>query len=499
MNIRLFFILFIITNLSHGSTCIGFYAPKRTQHEVLNFDIPAAFSKQRSISPPHLDVTIDNLKRILGLSDSAFVEAQNEMFNADGFTGKFDRMMFSYAPNLKLSLENGRQKLRAIRINLSDSEMSIAVLQDMYVALRLIPGLEIIVIVAPGMEEKMNLSMQKVPAEIRSRIKIILYDSKDPWLTGLTPAEAAVELGNIWAQDHSKPFENGKKLSTFIFRKFNDSLATEQLKKSDKIDTKNYILDLDGGNIIVGDRNILIGANSVYYIMREGLSYESVIQFLEASFSKKVLVVGVPKLVGEEIRMSQSSFHIDLDLVLAVDKTTNSEIALVRSPIALITEILNIPYERKIPDVDYVKFLEQKLLAFYKEKAKHKPLTASTIKLLEVLTQMDPKQMVADELASLHTRRWLEIHGYTTREVPGYGFFSTTMAKQNFFFGTNSILSGNIALVPWNNIPELDQAIGRIYKNLGYEYYPMRSSVQTIECHGGIRCASETYRFPLKE
>ena len=87
---------------------------------------------------------------------------------------------------------------------------------------------------------------------------------------------------------------------------------------------------LQGGDIIVGDKNFFVGENELKAIqIMFPVPDVTAVEVLSHMFQKPVLPVYVKsnRDAGDEW-----SFHIDLDMVLAVDRHTNKEVALIRSP-----------------------------------------------------------------------------------------------------------------------------------------------------------------------
>ena len=91
----------------------------------------------------------------------------------------------------------------------------------------------------------------------------------------------------------------------------------------------------------------------------------------------------------------------------------------------------------------------------------------------------------------------LQEKGYEVRTVPGFENLISGGNRLNAQNYTNVVLSENKALVPAYGVRAVDEAAFKVYRDLGYEVIPMRSTRYTLCMEGGIRCTSETYRTHL--
>ena len=380
-------------------------------------------------------------------------------------------------PSYKLSLENGRQKLSQVRINYTGGMRANAVLRDYARANFYLPDLKVVILSAKEDLHKLETELSRYPKEFRRQVTVL-------------PMEDAYGH-SLWAQDSSKPIDQ-KTPTTLVLEPHGVGVYKVQDQKlaEKTVTTVAFPVKLQGGNIIVGDRHALIGPEDLETTMDSlALEENDARKFLAKALGKEVLVMGAP---GPRGNLVQRSFHIDLDLVLAVDQKTGIEHALVRSPYTLLRELAGAP-SVAAPSLNEFLNLKQIILAKFQEKARSTPLTRGTLEFLITLNKIDPELVVLDELQGQFMARNLHLAGYPVQYVPGFGDINDTN-RQGFFTGTNSILSGSKALIPGNDFPELEKMNQKMYETLGFETIVMASTQKTIECQGGIRCVSETFR-----
>ena len=283
----------------------------------------------------------------------------------------------------------------------------------------------------------------------------------------------------------------------------------QAVKKSGKISVLDpNSFELQGGDIVVGDRNVIIGANQLAAVTKSlNISREQAVQVLTDTFKKPVIVAGIRATVKDadgvhRLGWAPWHFHIDLDMVLLVNRNTNKEVALVHSPDALFKLFAPQAPLSEAPTLREVKNAIQAVVNQLVQKAEAGTLLSKGEMDLAELLSTYPKVAIQREIIMGKLfKRSLEDQGYDVQELPGLGVFdkntpTTKDSRSHFFFGTNAVLSESTALVPNNRIPVLDAAIERVYQSLGYNVIPMQSASKSIVHWGGTRCSSETCRRP---
>ncbi|MES2964208.1 MAG: hypothetical protein V4760_09985 [Bdellovibrionota bacterium] len=493
-------------------TCAAFFEGERV-HAIQTIEAIAVARKRLTFAEPKRDREFDfegnDLRRhldALKLSDAEFADLVKpnskrddsiEAYVARGMTfeeaviateyGKhhpelveyFDqagRVRLDLLPTVSLSLENGRQKLDFARIHYTVREEleSSRVLVDYLSAATTMNSLRLLV-VTDQPRAKLDAFLSKAPEDVRKRVEILEVGKE-------------AEL-SMWAQDGSKPLEGASRsieLGSTRYKPGNEALSAAGRIAFEK----QLPFLLQGGNIIVGDRHVFVGQAEIHStLMAFKVSQQRAVEILSHVFGKPVL----PLWVKSSIAARPWSFHIDLDMVLAVDRKTNREVALVRSPEALLNDLSGMKLTAE-PTIEEIKAIRTKVVDRYEAGIFGKSLDSGSRRFLETFATWSGFAIQQAIASSRMMKRTLRSYGYEVRDLPGFG--DTTMNKQLFFFGTNAILTDRHAIIPSNQMPELDRRIAAIYRDMGYDVVPMRSSSATICKQGGIRCATETYRRP---
>lgn len=380
-------------------------------------------------------------------------------------------------PRVSLSLENGRQKLDFARIHYTkrDSDIADEVLRDYLQLAEINRDLKLMIVTN---RDDLDAKLSRVSRDVRSRIEIQQTNS-DLW---------------IWAQDGSKPIDLPRQTAEFGQRRYAD--ATMELGSAGVINNRPVHVNgwngfFQGGNIIVGDRNVFVGEKEINYVqLAYNESEAGALRIISSIFQKPAL--------GAYLRTSQYggnewSFHIDLDMVLAVDRHTNKEVALVRSPEALLTALSGESMPTHPTNEDVIR-MRDLILKRYRTGYFGQMLAPGSNEFFVRLSATDAislREMIANGRLF---KRLISAYGYETRALPGFG--DAQGAGQSMFFGTNAVLSGDLAIIPQNKMPELDRLIRAEYEKLGYTVFQMRSAAKSICQQGGPRCVTETYRKP---
>lgn len=432
-----------------------------------------------SLMSPSDDLRIENIESLVaaGISVEAamktisYGEIDRERLALYQPNGQLDLSKF---PKVSFSLENGRQKLDTARIHFAkrspiDSDM---VLADYLRAAEKMKDLKILV-VSDRPRAELELVLKRASRDVRRRVEIV---------------ETEIELWQ-WSQDGSKPIDLPSasiNVDTKRYEGVNSALAAAS---SFRFET-TFPFHLEGGDIVVGDRNIFMGPSSVRSFQTKfSLSMAQAVESLSEIFGKPLIIISLPG----EIHAEPWSFHIDLDLVIAVDRNSNKEVALVRSPEMMLNHFSGAQISAE-PSVDEIVRVKQEILNRFENGSYGSAQTRGARQFLREIGMTSPHIIRNMISKSRMMKRFIAMNGYEVREIPGFAEANTSRSQK--FFGTNAVLSENYALVPGHDFPVFDQLIKGIYEKLGYEVIPMHSSVRTSCFDGGIRCATETFRKP---
>jgi hypothetical protein len=396
---------------------------------------------------------------------------------------------FNEIQKVSLSLENGRQKLDFARINFSRNSLqqSREVLKNYLDAATKNLGLNVLIF-TDVLDGDVEAVIKLYPLQVQRRFT--LQES-------LVPIE-------IWAQDGTKPLDRSKTTLNLSAERYQG--ANQEFFLGQQVaPIQGLPFELQGGDIVVGDRHVLVGLSEIQDVQKAfgNISEIDAAEILSHLFGKPVLPLYLAADNGDR---TPWSFHIDLDVVLAVDRNTNTEVALVRSPEAFMEAMSGMKftptfgtYDSKVT-VEQIRTMRKRILERYAAGDFGSSFSTGTRSFLKILAYTNPLYIAHSIWASRMFKKQMRIHGYRIEDVPGFGEVNLNGKRaspnQMMFFGTNAILSGRFAYIPNNAMPELDRMIEAVYKKLGYEVIPMDSSSKTICYEGGIRCATETYRKP---
>lgn len=254
-------------------------------------------------------------------------------------------------------------------------------------------------------------------------------------LAGRVWITTARETHSIWAHDGSKPLATyGQTLARVmgILAASDQRLrwATQALTAVD-IEVIESDLPFEGGNVVVGDFHVFMGSDIIEYMMDEtGAPRSEIVAAYGRQFGKPVIEVGAPTVGGEVL---QPAFHLDLFFTVARDWTR--------------------------PGVHNVILLQEALggAGDYSERL----------------------EAIAEQMRRL---------GFEVRRIVGQHSGAAVRITYN-----NVVLSGQTALVPAYFGHDNEEAF-EVFRRLGYQVLPMKSSDETMRWNGAIRCATETHR-----
>lgn len=354
---------------------------------------------------------------------------------------------FNYKPEnpIKLAVENGDAKLSAIRMNWIPEHDAISTeqLENLIPYLRNNPTVELWISSQPQWHKKIALQLEKLSPKERQQIK---------WI------EHKEVQGSLWAQDGSKPLASGNETMVPRSNHQNPDLGLSPLIEKDLLKTRKSLFKFEGGNLIVGEKEIFVGPKVVEDAMKDFfISRTEALEALSREFGRPVVELGVP--FGNQ--MKQVDFHIDLSMSIVRDYKTKKEVVLLDS--------------------------ETLALELLKKAAKDNGARSEHLK--EVLKTLDPDEILSREKALNYMEMELKKKGYEVRRIPGLS------QNEHIFNYTNSIYSGNSALVPEMGISVWDESVKATFIEMGHEVYPMPVAQKSLCQKGGIRCLSETFRM----
>ena len=274
----------------------------------------------------------------------------------------------------------------------------------------------------------------------------------------------------IWAQDDSKPLQDGRLLvspdETSVLMNM-DTLSSFQLQRA--------VLEFEGGNIVVGERHLFIGAKQIADVANHlGVSFEQALGFYEETLSKNVFPV------GDLINMQQIDYHADLTLAVGYSPAKSKEIVFLAS-----AEKARQVYLQQLRQIarlglDFVTSAQAELYR-------------TEFDLIESFLTHDFSGRAEQNKKMKVTLQKL---GYEVVEVPSFGLDKTlTNVLPKRINYLNTVISGPDILVPHYNLLILDKAAQDIYRSYGFNVIPARRSTKCLFKHkGGPRCALSTVR-----
>jgi hypothetical protein len=358
---------------------------------------------------------------------------------------------------LSFSSESGRQELKVVRIGFFRKDWRERIVTSYAEAMDKIPGFDLWVSSRSEDIEYLEGILSKLPKEIRNRIKISQTDG----MTGK----------NVWTQDGSKPLSSSSPAAATPAVKVHPvyDATIEALKATQKLSVIQSLFKFEGGNVIVGERNLFIGTTDVYQNMnRLHCSRKEILAALEQEFGLPVIEIGggMPEQNGAISYPSQQDYHIDLSMALVYDHVKKKEVVLLESP------------------EKFVNYLADKPESSFRSKEERYFLNLIRDGQLSSMTAVN-RQGYLDAVG-----KKLESEGYEVLRIPGYNEDAQKMI--NF---TNAIFSGRNAIIPETGFTELDESYKKILSSMGYKTIVSMKLVQEMKkMQGGIRCFSETYR-----
>ncbi len=403
---------------------------------------------------------------------------------------------FNYQPNqpVSLALENGDARLQAIHLNHDHNDNGFrSLLSDYKAVLDVLPTLQFIVVTTPeDFIDLNNYALEIFGENWREHIQVVLTD------------EARIY---VWTQDASKPLADG--LATMLpaqnhtMSRPSYRATVEDMEKAGVVQTRQSIFTFDGGNIIVGSQHVIVGPDVVARAMHDfRISRTEALDALSKEFGRPIIEVGYFErearwLTSDLYFLKQVDFHIDLTLSIVRNRNTQVETAVVQSPRLLYEHVLGVT---DLDKMSPAQFAEAKLnwLESLRDQvlAGKLHLTKEERGFIAQINSHSLNSILTWDLRAGHVAKILADSGYTVVRIPGINVLQSRNQVDTYNY-TNAIFSDDLALVPSYDVRWVDELAHSIYQGMGYQTIPMPST-QTYICQmGGIRCASETYRFPV--
>lgn len=392
------------------------------------------------------------------------------------FTGKFK---YEQDYPLRLSLENGDEPLKTIKMNwISSNESRIEFVSEEHFnglvkAMEKMRDLNLLVYVTTKNKEKVLNKLKQLEPQIKKRI-------------GLVIKEDDVKM-DFWAQDTTKPITEGDQLVTVRPLEKNDP-NTIELKSNRIIKIKDTPFYFEGGNVVVGSKHIFVGEDTITKNMKlYEISYMEALNALEEEFGKPIIV------------LDQIDYHIDLTLAVVRNNRTGKEDVLLSSP-------------KKAAELISQSHLLEKLL---KEGAEFETKGEKDLNsFFGFVAKNDERQISMNYRSArlLRLKEKLMDLGYNVHDMPDlslvhdYRRIKSEHRSENYknrsasvFNYTNAIFSKNEVLVPETGVKIFDDYVYNIMRLLGKEPIPLPAGQHSICFMGGIRCMSETFRQKLSD
>ncbi len=400
---------------------------------------------------------------------------------------------FRYRPEqpVRLSAENGDEKLSIARIHydMSGGGIERQLLIDYVNVLNQLPGTRLWILV--NYKRDLKRWIEKLPKTIRSQVEV-------------TETYSGVDRLSLWAQDGSKPISaSGPStkhvLAPFKTEKEHYAVINDQLLEHGQSMTQSPFR-FAGGNLVVGEKHVFVGPDVVHMAMLNyGISRVEAMDALTAEFGKPVIEISYKTLPTgryKSIVRGRLDFHIDLNLAVVRNRKTGRETVLIQSPASAILTLMGKRDRASLP-AEWDKFCEA--LVQGAKQDPHSILTAGEKALIKTLQRMSPNDILIQEDQAKEIAKSLAAKGYEVQFVPGISQIESKRIDYvwEIFNYTNSIFSGNHAIIPDLGIPALDAAFNKQISNLGYNPITVKSPRLSLAAFGGIRCMTQTYRYPV--
>jgi hypothetical protein len=396
-------------------------------------------------------------------------------------TGKF-----IYEPKASpLAVEDGKAPLDFIRIGFDSIRLPATdLLKDYLEVLKKMPQLKLVISAHSFSKLKLAFLLRNISEDLRARIKIIYQKNSMPF---------------FWAQDSAKPLADGGLLIPDNLIELSGTsdkktlVPQQRLSAESGLSVAQSIFDFDGGNMVVGEKAIFIGPALVRSAQAKfKISASAALQAFEKEWGKKVIVVGIP----DQGKMRDAVFHLDVLLAIAQDLSTEA-----KNDVILLSSFKRaIDLIRETPSTDYSEDALYQLVDEIKIKVKrdHRKMPRAELLMLKYFRSLPVHAMVRQIKDEDVLENFFSDQGYRVKKLPGFLNMDNEEEHPQFYTYTNSIFSGNHAIISEFGIPSWDRAAQAELSSLGYQSIGMPSATTIARHAGGVRCASETHRLSVE-
>jgi len=378
---------------------------------------------------------------------------------------------------ITLSTENGDSKLLAIRTHFSKDSIA----TNYFSILEKMPTVELWILTSPVQNLELKAIIDKLPSNIRDRVKPIKIEGQT-----LIP----------WAQDGSKPISS--QTPQILRPKDGNQFELEYLINTSRILERTMGVQaidspfrFEGGNIIVGARQIFVGPSIVEDLMMDLLiTRKEALQALEAEFGKPIIEIAQTRFDGSRIPIE---YHIDLLMALGRNQKTRQEVAFVSSQDTFLQTFFGLPPINQIKDSRHFMVEKGKALRRLRDRYQGQNLPQTDHDLLSTFSEMSYETVRESEVAYEFARQTLKEQGIEVINIPGkYKKSKNQLRSFNF---TNVIFSGNQVIIPRYNSILIGDKVRKLYEEMDYEVIEIEDIEKLMRGDGGIRCTMETYRL----
>lgn len=387
-------------------------------------------------------------------------------------------------PQFNLSLENGGQNIRAVRLNAFDSgdEIMRLFVDEFNYAYGGRSTPHVFLVGNVGYAE--SKERKKIERDFK-RMRLPQYEV-------IHSAHVAP-----WAQDGSKPINKpAENLATLIPRQMATARETSHyinpitaLQVHSGLQVEKSQFRWEGGDIVVGQNHVFVGSSVLDMANQDfGMSASEALAALSREFSKPVIPIGVFDQVMA--KRYPIEFHIDLFLSVVRDRFTGQDVILLGSVQLAVNLIQGIS-----PDTGTIRV---------SKKTGQRRLSKLFDYLLGEGVQLENEiQKVSDNLRTEQNLNelasFLSRLGYRVIRLPYLSLGPSRYdlnSRMSFLSYNNIIVDGERVLTSRLGIPELDEYSNSVFSSLGYRAYGFTTAEASLYLDGGIRCLSEIYRCP---
>ena len=360
-----------------------------------------------------------------------------------------------------------------------------ALVEDMRVVLRARPKLELWIV---------------CPSAQKRRVRQLLGDAfsvEKVRIIGYAPQEGPI---HNWACDDGKWFVAPPGLLVAAGRHGRHAHYPQEIRNTQIFLAKEVGVDLlgvdmafDCGDIVAGERHVLVGEWTLARNQRAGASRRTVLGRFSELFGRPVLPIETPTVQGCKI-------HVDSEVCLLWDVRTRRETALVNDPrltLALLSGLSASSMRSR-------RGFEDAVRTVFEDRLRSR---ASSIKGFRAFfAGANVEASWESALRAPRIARQLRRKGYPVEFVPSFIGRSTPVfpqAKKKTTLAiltyANAVVDQGAILLSHFGVPALDRYAAGVARRIHYRVVPMRSSMLSWRLLGGPHCLSNAMRSPGDE